>query len=96
MKVTIFRSLIGLCLSIIESPPEGRLAVRTYVTHFSEDVIYEAIMQEMDRQGQVYFVHNRVETIDGIALRVSRIVPHARVAIAHGQMKEHQLEKIMV
>lgn len=94
---TLHMSLMGVRdLSIIETPPEGRLAVRTYVTRFDEDVIYEAIMQEMDREGQVYFVHNEVETIDGIALRVSRLVPHARVAIAHGQMKEHQLEKSMI
>ncbi len=94
---TLHMSLMGVRdLSIIETPPEGRLAVRTYVTRFDDDVIYEAIMQEMDRGGQVYFVHNAVATIDGIALRISRLVPHARVAIAHGQMKEHELEKIMI
>lgn len=83
-------------LSVIETPPEGRLAVRTYVAHFNDDIVYDVITREMDRGGQVFFIHNRVETIDGIALRVSRIVPHARIAIAHGQMKEHELEKAML
>jgi len=94
---TLHMSLMGVRdLSIIETPPEGRLAIRTYVMRFSEETIYEAITQEMERGGQVFFIHNRVQTIDGIALRISRAVPHARVAIAHGQMKEHELEKIML
>jgi len=93
---TLHMSLMGVRdLSVIETPPEGRLAIRTYVTRFDEGVIYEAITREIDRGGQVFFIHNRVETIDGIALRLSRIVPHARIAIAHGQLKEHALEKIM-
>ncbi len=94
---TLHMSLMGVRdLSIIETPPEGRLAVRTYVLRFDDDVIYEAINNELQRGGQVFFIHNKVETIDGIALRVSRVVPHARVAVAHGQMKEHELEKIML
>ena len=94
---TLHMSLMGVRdFSVIESPPEGRLAVRTYVTRFDDDLIYDAITRELDRGGQVYFVHNEVETIDGIALRISRLLPHIRVAIAHGQMKEHQLEKIML
>jgi transcription-repair coupling factor (superfamily II helicase) len=93
---TLHISLMGVRdLSIIETPPEGRLAVRTYVTRFDENIIYEAITKEMERGGQIFFIHNRIETIDGIALRVSRIVPHARIAIAHGQLKEHELERIM-
>lgn len=94
---TLHMSLMGVRdLSIIETPPEGRLAIRTYVSRFDEETIYEAITRELDRGGQVFFVHNRVETIDGIALRLSRIVPHARIAIAHGQMKERELERIML
>lgn len=94
---TLHMSLMGVRdLSIIETPPEGRLAVRTYVSRFDSEVLYEAITQEMERGGQVFFIHNRVETVDGVALKVSRIVPHARIGIAHGQMKEHQLERIML
>ena len=94
---TLHISLMGVRdLSIIETPPEGRLAVRTYVLRFDDDVIYEAINSELQRGGQVFFIHNKVETIDGIALRVSRVIPHARVAVAHGQLKEHELEKIML
>ena len=94
---TLHMSLMGVRdLSVIETPPEGRLAIRTYVTKFDEGVIYEAITREIDRGGQIFFIHNRVETIDGIALKLSRIAPQARIAIAHGQMKEHELEKIML
>lgn len=93
---TLHMSLMGVRdLSVIETPPEGRLAIRTYVSRFDEAVIYEAITRELDRGGQVFFIHNRVETIDGIALRLSRIVPQARIAIAHGQMKEEELEQVM-
>ena len=94
---TLHMSLMGVRdLSIIESPPEGRLAVRTYVMKFDDDVIYEAITRELDRGGQVFFVHNDIETIDGIALRVTRMLPHVRVAIAHGQMRGDDLEEIML
>lgn len=94
---TLHMSLMGVRdLSVIETPPEGRLAVRTYVTRFDEGTIYEAITRELERGGQVFFVHNRVETIDGIALRIQRLVPHARVVVGHGQMKEHELEKVVL
>ena len=94
---TLHMSLTGVRdLSIIESPPEGRLAVRTYVMKFGDDVIYEAITRELDRGGQVFFVHNEIETIHGVALRVSRLLPHIRVAVAHGQMKDDELEEIMI
>ena len=94
---TLHMSLMGVRdLSIIETPPEGRLSVRTYVMRFDDNTIYEAISSEMERDGQVFFIHNKIESIDGIALRVSRVVPHANVAVAHGQMKEHELEDIMV
>ena len=94
---TLHMSLMGVRdLSVIESPPEGRLAVRTYVMKFDDDAIYEAITRELDRGGQVFFVHNDIETIDGIALRVTRMLPHVRVAIAHGQMRGDDLEEIML
>lgn len=94
---TLHMSLTGVRdLSIIESPPEGRLAVRTYVMKFGDDVIYEAITRELDRGGQVFFVHNEIETIHGVALRVTRLLPHIRVAVAHGQMKDDELEEIMI
>ena len=94
---TLHMSLTGVRdLSIIESPPEGRLAVRTYVMKFGDDVIYEAITRELDRGGQVFFVHNEIETIHGVALRVTRLLPHIRVAVAHGQMNDDELEEIMI
>ena len=94
---TLHMSLMGVRdLSIIESPPEGRLAVRTYVMHFDDELIHEAITRELDRGGQVYFVHNEVETIEGIALRIRRLLPHINVAVGHGQMKEKALEEVML
>ncbi|PID57195.1 transcription-repair coupling factor [candidate division KSB3 bacterium] len=94
---TLHMSLMGVRdLSIIESPPEGRLAVRTYVMRFDDALIHEAITRELDRGGQVYFVHNEVETIEGAALRIRRLLPHINVAVAHGQMKEKELESIML
>jgi len=93
---TLHMSLMGVRdLSVIETPPEGRLSIRTYVTRFDEGLIYEAISRELERGGQVFFVHNRVDTIDGIALRLSRLIPHARIVVGHGKMKEHELEDVM-
>ncbi|MGB9596999.1 MAG: transcription-repair coupling factor, partial [Candidatus Poribacteria bacterium] len=83
-------------ISIINTPPENRLPIETYVMEFDKDVIRDAILHEMDRGGQVFFVHNRVETIDSVADIVRNIVPEARIAIAHGQMPERQLENIMM
>jgi len=83
-------------ISIINTPPENRLPIETYVMEFDKDVIRESILHEMDRGGQVFFVHNRVETIDSVADIVRNIVPEARVAVAHGQMHERQLENIMM
>ena len=93
---TLYLSLMGARdMSIIATPPRDRLPIHTEVVPYREDVIEEAILREMHRGGQVFFVHNRVETIDAMAEVVGRIVPHARIAIAHGQMKEAQLEQIM-
>ncbi len=93
---TLSMALSGLReMSVIEEPPEGRLPIVTYVQEYSDELVRDAIMREIAREGQVYFVHNRVESISHIAHRIQRLVPHARLAIAHGQMSEDQLERIM-
>jgi transcription-repair coupling factor (superfamily II helicase) len=83
-------------MSVIETPPKDRLAIQTQVVKFSTDVIATAIRQELLREGQVYFVHNRVESIYSLASLVTKLVPEARVAVAHGQMREGELEKSML
>lgn len=94
---TLNMSMIGLRdLSIIETPPKDRLAIQTVVVKFSKNIIHSAIDLELKRQGQVFFVHNHVETIYSVARMVQEIVPEARVAVAHGQMSERQLEEIML
>ncbi len=82
-------------LSVIATAPEGRLPIKTYLEPFDEHHVRDAIMREMDRGGQVYFVHNRVQTIEAVAERLRRLVPQARVAVAHGQMVADALERIM-
>ena len=94
---TLHMSLVGLRdMSIIETPPKDRMAIQTVVAKFDEKIIRSAIEVELERGGQVYFVHNRVESIYDIALRIQELVPGARVAVAHGQMGESQLEKVML
>ena len=94
---TLQMSLLGIRdLSIIATPPHNRKAVRTHVAKFSAGVIREAIMRELERGGQVFFVHNRVRTIDEMAAHLEEIVPEARLAVAHGQMPESQLEDVML
>ena len=83
-------------MSVIETPPKDRLAIQTSIVKFSTDVITAAIRQELARDGQVYFVHNRVESIYSLANMVKRLVPEAGVAVAHGQMPEAELEKVML
>ena len=83
-------------VSTIETPPEERLAIRTYVTSHDAQVITEAIQRELARGGQVFFVHNRVESIHSVARELKRLVPEARIAVAHGQQNEATLERIMV
>jgi transcription-repair coupling factor (superfamily II helicase) len=83
-------------MSVIETPPKDRLAIQTSIVKFSTDVIATAIRQELARDGQVYFVHNRVESIYALAGMVQKLVPEARVAVAHGQMPEAELEKAML
>jgi transcription-repair coupling factor (superfamily II helicase) len=83
-------------MSVIETPPRDRLAIQTSIVKFSTDVIAAAVRQELARDGQVFFVHNRVESIFSVASLVQRLVPEARVAVAHGQMPSAQLERVML
>ncbi|MBI3754888.1 MAG: transcription-repair coupling factor [Deltaproteobacteria bacterium] len=93
---TLHMSLAGIRdLSIINTPPEDRLATKTVVARFDDDLIKDAIRRELSRGGQVFFVHNRVQSIGAMADYLKRIVPEAKIGIAHGQMKEKDLEKVM-
>src|SRR5436189_4254310 len=83
-------------MSVIQTPPEERQPIKTYVTADDDELVREAIGRELQRGGQVYFVHNRVRTIQKAAERVRRLMPAARVAIGHGQMSEDQLASVMV
>ncbi|MCD6519058.1 MAG: transcription-repair coupling factor [Anaerolineae bacterium] len=94
---TLYMALSGIRdMSIIDTPPEDRLAVRTYVSEYDETLIRKAILREMDRGGQVYFVHNRVQDIELVAHELRRLVPEARIAVAHGQMDEEELAQVML
>ena len=94
---TLQMSLAGLRdISVIETPPEGRRPVKTYVGAYDEDVVRAAMERELARGGQSFFLHNRVETIQETAERVRAMVPKARVLVAHGQMEEKELEKTML
>ncbi len=94
---TLNMSLMGLRdMSVIETPPRDRLAIQTNVVPFTEQIIRAAIEQELQREGQVFFVHNRVESIDEIAALVKRIVPQARIIVAHGQMGEKEMEQAVL
>jgi transcription-repair coupling factor (superfamily II helicase) len=94
---TLHMSLVGVRdMSTMETPPEERLPIRTFVTEYDEGLIREAILRELDRGGQVYFVHNRVQSIAYQARRLQKLVPEARIAIGHGQMPEEQLERVML
>lgn len=94
---TLHMSLLGVRdMSIIETPPAERYPVQTYVVEFNEQLIRDAILREINRNGQVYFVYNRVETIKDMYARLSMLVPEARIALGHGQMSEHELENVMI
>ncbi|HEX5483979.1 MAG TPA: transcription-repair coupling factor, partial [Terriglobia bacterium] len=94
---TLHMSLGGLRdLSVIETPPRGRLAIQTTVAAYTQKLIQAAILNEMQRQGQVYFVHNRVESIFSIAAMLQQLVPTARIGVGHGQMGERELERVMM
>ncbi|MFH1939659.1 MAG: transcription-repair coupling factor [bacterium] len=94
---TLHMSLIGVRdLSVINTPPEDRFPIATYICRRDDKVITEAIRRELDREGQIFFVHNRVRSIQKIARDLNRLFPQARIGIAHGQMAEEQLEDIMI
>src|SRR2546425_10465446 len=94
---TLNMSLVGIRdMSIIETPPKDRLSIQTNVVKFDQEVIRRAVRNELARGGQVYFVHNRVESIFSIGNLLQRLVPEARVVVGHGQMDEHALERAML
>ncbi len=94
---TLQMSLLGIRdLSVISSPPEQRLPIKTFVARYDDLVIKEAIMKEMRRKGQIFFVHNRVKSIHKVATNIQKLVPMAKIAVAHGQMAGKELEAIMV
>ncbi len=94
---TLHMSLVGLRdMSVIETPPKDRMAIQTVVANWDEKLIQTAIEQELERGGQVYFVHNRVDTIWEIAAKLQALVPKARITVGHGQMSEGELEKVML
>lgn len=94
---TLHMSLIGVRdMSVIESPPQERYPVQTYVAEFNTVMVRDAILRELSRGGQVYYVYNRVQGIEGVAAELHALVPDARVAIGHGQMAQGELEKVML
>jgi len=93
---TLYLSLSGVRdMSTIETPPEDRLPIKTFVTEESPELVREAILRELDRGGQIFYVHNRVKTIEYFAAKLMKLVPEARIGIGHGQMDERELETVM-
>ncbi|HZR66204.1 MAG TPA: transcription-repair coupling factor [Terriglobales bacterium] len=94
---TLHMSLVGLRdMSVIETPPKDRIAIQTVVANWDEKLIRSAIEQELERGGQIYFLHNRVDTIWEIAAKLQELIPKARIIVGHGQMGEGELEKVML
>ncbi len=94
---TLHMSMVGIRdMSVLEEPPQDRLPIQTYVMEYNEELVREAIERELHRNGQVYYVYNRVDTIAERAARVAELVPQAEVAFAHGQMSERELERVMI
>ena len=94
---TLYMSLLGIKdMSVINTPPEDRLPVETYVMEYDDRIIRRAIIRELERKGQVFFVHNRIKGIDRIAHKLKKVIPEANIAVAHGRMSEKILEKIMI
>jgi len=94
---TLHTAMLGIRdLSVIETPPADRQAVQTFIVKFSDTVIREAILRELDRGGQIFFVHNKVKSIMSVARHLAKIVPEAKVGVGHGQMDEEELEQVMV
>ncbi|MCH3965617.1 MAG: transcription-repair coupling factor [Clostridium sp.] len=94
---TLHMSLVGVRdISVIETPPEQRHPIQTYVVEYNDQLIRDAILRETNRGGQVYFVYNRVENINKMAAYISKLIPEVKVAVAHGKMQEKELENVMV
>ena len=94
---TLHMAMAGIRdLSVIDTPPEDRLPIKTYVAPYNEELVREAITRELERDGQVYFVHNRVQSIYHVANRLRNLVPEARIAVGHGQLEERELERVML
>ncbi len=94
---TLHMSMVGIRdMSLLRTPPEERYPIQTYVVEYSDGLIRDAILREMSRQGQVYILYNRVRSIERFYERLRKLVPEARIAIGHGQMREHALEDVML
>lgn len=94
---TLYMSLSGIKdISVINTPPQNRLPIKTYVGEYNEQIVKNAITNELDRDGQVFYLYNRVETIEEFKLELQKLVPHARIAVGHGQLSEKQLEDVIV
>ena len=94
---TLYMSLSGIKdMSLINTPPKNRLPVKTFVGEFNETAVKNAIIHEIDREGQIFYLYNRVETIEEFKLQLQKIVPNARIVIGHGKMNEHELEQVML
>ena len=94
---TLHMSLTGVRdISVIETPPEDRYPIQTYVVEFNDQLIRDAVLRELNRNGQVFFVYNRVQTIKEMAAYIGKLIPEAKVGIAHGQMTERELESVMI
>jgi transcription-repair coupling factor (superfamily II helicase) len=94
---TLYMALSGIRdLSIINTPPPNRLPIKTSIIHWDDEMIREAILRELNRGGQIFFVHNRIHNIEKISERLNEIVPNLKIAIAHGRLNEHELERVML
>ena len=94
---TLYMSLSGIKdMSVINTPPKNRLPIKTFVGEWNENMVKNAIIHELDREGQVFYLYNRVETIEEFKFHLQKLVPNARIAVGHGQMDEKQLEEVIV
>lgn len=94
---TLHMSLVGVRdMSVLETPPENRIPVQTYIVEHSDSLIRDAVMRELNRNGQVFFLYNRVKDIDAFAIKLKKLLPNAKIAVAHGQMSSNALEDIML
>lgn len=94
---TLYMSLSGIKdISIINTPPQNRLPIKTYVGEYNEQAVKNAIINELDRDGQVFYLYNRVETIEEYKLELQKLVPNARISVGHGQLSEKQLEDVII